>query len=203
MPGKTHVESINGLGIHPHVVLSSPNGFWAEFMGEFPREIEFVEHGSLYTSLFGERRIVDCDVSLSPSKPRNVDQTTLAEVDGGGVQVRLRDCGAKVELVSRQTELEAANHISSQMNRDDATLGGSRTVDRTRPTQLVAVSLRRDEADQFENAPHGNLLSDCFEIDTRQERFSSERFPPMIAFGRIEKRGAGTEKRNRYAFSVA
>lgn len=138
--------------------------------------------------------MVDCGASLSSGNPRNVDVETVAEVDGGGMQVRFRDCGPKVELVSRRTALETAKRISCQMNRKNTTFGESRTVERARSTPLVAVSLRGDEADQVENVPHGNLLPNRFEIDTRQERFSSERFPPDDRFRQDRKAGHREEE---------
>ena len=142
---------------------------------------------------------MDYDASLSSGNPRNINPESMAEVDGGGMQVRFRDCGPKVELVSRRTTFETPKRISCQVNRESVARGGRRTVDRTRSAQLVTVSLRGDGADQFENVPHRDRLPNRFEIDTRQVRFSSKRFPTMIPFCRTENRG--TEKRNPYASS--
>jgi hypothetical protein len=128
---------------------------------------------------------VKSDAGLSSSNPRDVDLEAAAELDGGRVQVGFGDCGPKVPLVSRRTALETAKRISGQMNRDNATLGGCRAVDRAWPAQLVAVSLRRDEGEQFEYVLDGNLFPNNLVIDARQERFSWERCPRRTTFDRI------------------
>ena len=108
------------------------------------------------------------DAALSRIDPRNLRPQSAAQVHRRAVQVRFRDRGPKVELVSRRAAPETTKGISSHINRKHAAPRRRGTVDWARPSQLVAPGLAGHEADQFENVLHQDLFSNGLEVDARQ-----------------------------------
>ena len=160
-------------------------------MGEIRYEFRLAEYGFLFS--VAVRGSVAVDAGLASGNPRYVDLDAATKFDGGDVKFGVRDGGPQVELVSRRAALEAAKRISTQMNRENAALGGCRAVDWARPTQLAAARIRRDEAQQFENVAHRNHLPNRLEIDAWQE--SRSRKPPQLV-SHPPDRAPGTETRN-------
>jgi hypothetical protein len=99
-------------------------------------------------------------VSGSPSvDPRDLDVCLFAKADGCLIQVAMVDRGPQVELIPFGATLETLPGVFAEIGGKGTAAGVGRTVDGTRPANVLAVVLHGKKSDQLQHALERNLAA--------------------------------------------
>jgi hypothetical protein len=99
--------------------------------------------------------------------PGDLHVEFLAKVDGCVVEALVRGCGPQVELVSCRSALETVIGVLAEICRKRSTPLGSRAMDRTRASHLVATGVSRNKTEELQHLGDRNLRAHTLKVNAR------------------------------------
>ena len=110
--------------------------------------------------------------------PRDLDVCLFAKADGCLIQVAMVDRGPQVELIPFGAALETLPGVFTEIGGKRTTVGVGRTVDGTRPANVLAVGLHGKKSDQLQHAFKRNLAAYLRVINARHVAWEPEKRNP-------------------------
>ena len=107
-----------------------------------------------------------------------MDVCLFAKADGCLIQVAMVDRGPQVELIPFGAALETLPGVFTEIGGKRTTVGVGRTVDGTRPANVLAVGLHGKKSDQLQHAFKRNLAAYLRVINARHVAWEPEKRNP-------------------------